>query len=271
MGKKADYVAPDGWQNEKFIIKGVKTEKLVNSTGNRETVVLQLHGGGYVLGQSNNQRKLAEKYGVLADAGEMYMVDYRLAPQNTYPAALDDAVAVYKELLAQGKSADKIIVAGDSAGGNLALALSLYLKEHKLPQPAMLLLISPWTTVENNLPSRKTNAERDLILGKNNPVMFNAVAKPAYSKGYKANDPRLSPVYADLSELPPILIQTGGYELFLDENLALAQKAAADGTAVTITIYPGMSHDFALLMPDLQDSVTSFAEIRDFVKQHMPK
>ena len=270
-GKKAGYIAPDGWQHEKFLLKGVKTEKLVNPAGNRETVLLQLHGVGYVLGQSDNHRKLTEKYGVLAEAGEMYMVDYRLAPKDTYPAALDDAVVVYQELLAQGKSADKIIVAGDSAGGNLALALSLYLKEHKLPQPAMLLLISPWTTVENNLPSRKTNAERDLILGKNNPFMFNAVAKPVYSKGYKAKDPRLSPIYADLSELPPMLIQTGGYELFLDENLALAKKAAADGIDVTITIYPGMSHDFALLMPDLQDSVKSFAEIRDFVKRHIHK
>jgi acetyl esterase/lipase len=133
----------------------------------------------------------------------------------------------------------------------------------------MLLLASPWTTMETNLPSRKNNASKDLILGTNNPFMYKAVSTPAYGKGYKAKDPRVSPVHADLTGLPPILIQTGGYELFLDENLALARKAAEAGVDITLTVYPAMSHDFALLLPELQESVDSFKEIRDFVRRHL--
>ncbi len=267
--KAAPYEAPDGWAYEKYEVDGVKVEKLVNPALTNDRVVLQFHGGGYVLGQSDNHRKLAERQGVLADAREMYMVDYRLAPQNTYPAALEDAVKVYKDLLAKGKSAGKIIVTGDSAGGHLALSLCLYLKANNLPQPAMLLLASPWTTMETNLPSRKNNASKDLILGTNNSFMYKAVSTPAYGKGYKAKDPRVSPVHADLTGLPPMLIQTGGYELFLDENLALARKAAEAGVDITLTVYPAMSHDFALLLPELQDSVDSFKEIRDFVRRHL--
>ena len=268
-GKVAPFEAPDGWSYEKYEVDGVKVEKLVNPALENDRVILQLHGGGYVLGQSDNHRKLAEIQGVLSEAREMYMVDYRLAPQNTYPAALEDAVKVYKDLLAKGKDPSRIIVTGDSAGGHLALSLALYMKDNNLPQPAMLLLASPWTTMETNLPSRKYNADKDLILGTNNPFMYKAVSKPAYGKGYKAKDPQVSPVHADLTGLPPILIQTGGYELFLDENIALAKKAAEAGVDMTLTVYPAMSHDFALLLPELQDSVDSFEEIRDFVKRHM--
>ena len=269
--KAAPYEVPDGWTYEKYEMDGVKVEKLANPASQSDRIILQFHGGGYVLGQSDNHRRLAEIQGVLANAGEMYMVDYRLAPQHPYPAALEDAVKVYKVLLDQGKDAGQIIVTGDSAGGNLALALSLYLKENHLPQPAMLLLASPWTTLETNLPSRKYNADKDLILGKNNPFMYQSVSNPPYGKGYKARDPRLSPMYADLSGLSPMLIQVGGYELFLDEDIALAKKAAEDGVDVTLTVYPCMSHDFALLLPELSDSVDSFKEIRDFVERHLGK
>ena len=162
-----------------------------------------------------------------------------------------------------------IVVFGDSAGGNLALALSLYLREHNKPQPGALILISLWTTFETNLPSRKNNADRDLILGKINPRMYNEVSKPSYGKGLAAKDARISPLYANLQGLPPMLIQAGGYEMFLDESVALAKKAAADGTVVTLTVYPGMSHDFALLLPELKNSIDSFKEIRDFVNLHL--
>ena len=258
------FETPDGWNWEKFEVDGAKVELLENPAATSDRVVLQLHGGGYVLPLDNGYRNLGMVQGVLADAAQIYLVDYRTAPQYLYPAALEDAVKVYNEILRRGVDPNKIIVTGDSAGGNLALALSLYLKENNIPQPSCLILISPSTTMTNDFPSRKSNARRDLILGKGTPLN-SKLDKSSYANGLKLNDPRLSPVYADLKGLPPMLIQVGGYELFLDECIELAKKAAAADVKVTLTVYPEMSHDFALLLPKLQESVDSFAEIRDFI------
>lgn len=265
----APFAPPDGWCYDVFDVDGVKTERLTNPKLKKGRIVLQLHGGGYISGESNRHRELAVKQGILSEARETYMVNYRLAPEHAYPAALEDAVKVYRYLLAQGNDPKGMILMGDSAGGNLVLALSLYLKAEKLPQPALLILASPWATFEADIPSRSANAKRDLILGTINPRMYNEVQNPSYGNGLSPKDPRLSPIYADLSELPPMLIQTGGYEMFLDENIALAKKAAEDGVDVTLTVYGGMSHDFALMLPEMQDSVDSFQEIRDFVGRHM--
>ena len=263
-----DFETPDGWTYEKFTVDGAKYEFLRNPAAKTNRVVLQLHGGGYVLALGNGHRNLGMVQGVLADAAQMYLVDYRIAPQNVYPAALDDAVKVYKKVLSDGVDPKNIIVTGDSAGGNLALALSLYLKQKNIPQPKCLVLISSWSTMTTNQPSRKYNENKDLILGKGTPLYGEVQKKPSYADKIKLNDPRLSPIYADLKGLPPMLIQAGGYELFLSECIELAKKAAADDVKVTLTIYPGMSHDFALLLPELQDSVDSFREIRDFINEN---
>ena len=263
---KPNFEVPDGWIFEKLYVDGLDVECLTNPNGDENRVVLQIHGGGYVLPLDNGHRNFGIKLGILANAFQTYFLDYRIAPENIYPAALEDAVKAYQLLLTRNIPAKNIIIFGDSAGGNLALALSLYLKEKNLPQPKCLILISPWATMQNNLPSRRFNAEKDLILGKGT-ALYDAVKTPAYAKGYSLKDPMLSPIYADLKNLPPMLIQAGGYELFLDESVALAKKAAADNVKVTLTIYPEMSHDFALLLPALQDSLDSFKEIQAFINQ----
>ena len=262
--KPPKFEIPDGWNFEKFDIDGLPLECLTNPESKTNRVILQLHGGGYVLPLANGHRNLGIKQAVLADAAQTYFVDYRIAPQNTFPAALEDALKAYKFILDKNIPAENIIVFGDSAGGNLALALSLYLKEKNLPQPKCLILISPWTTMQNNLPSREYNAERDLVLGKGT-ALYDAVKNPIYAKDFNKKSPLLSPIYADLKNLPPMLIQVGGYELFLDECIELAKKAAADEVKVTLTIYPEMSHDFALMFPELQDSLDTFKEIREFI------
>lgn len=261
------FTVPDNWQYETFEIEGIKMERLINKKSKSNKVSLQLHGGGYVSGMSDLYRELAIKQAVLSDSKEIYMVNYRLAPQNKYPSALEDAVKIYNHILKQTNSRN-IIVFGDSAGGNLALELSLYLKEKNIPQPSMLILASPWTTLETNMPSRQNNNNSDLILGKSNKFMNSEVANPSYGDNLPLNSSKLSPIYADLRNLPPILIQVGGYELFLDEGVELLKKAANDEVDVTLTVYRGMSHDFALLLPELQDSIDSFTEIRDFINRH---
>ena len=259
---------PDKWTYEKLSFNGVKVERLANPKQKKSArVAIQLHGGGYIGALSNWYRDFAIKQAVMVDA---YMVDYRIAPEYFYPAALEDTVTAYRELLNRNIEPKNIIVFGDSAGGNLALEFALYLKENNLPQPAVLILNSPWTTFETDLPSRNGNADRDLVLGKINPVMYPAVQNPIYAGDIPWNDPRLSPIYADLKNLPPTLIQIGGYELFVDDGLELIKKATADELNVTLSVYAGMSHDFSILLPELDESVKSFAEIKNFVNLYMP-
>ncbi|MCM1129783.1 MAG: alpha/beta hydrolase [Alistipes senegalensis] len=260
---------PENWQLETLKIGNVDTEQLCTTYTDSKRIILQFHGGGYIWPLNDTHRTLAAIEAELAKAKKAYMIHYRLAPEHIYPSALNDAVNVYKAFLAKGINSRNIIVTGDSAGGNLAVALALYLKEHKLPQPGMLILASPWTTMETNLPSRTENYEKDLVLGKNDPVMYQEVANPSYQGKHDSKDPRLSPVYADLSGLPPMLIQVGSYELFLDEGFRLAEKAAKDNVKVTITSYPAMPHDFALILPSLQEAVDSFKEIKDFIETNM--
>ena len=269
---KIKFAAPDKWTYEKLTLGSVKVERLVNPDVKKsKRVVLQLHGGGYVSHLSSWYRDFGVKQAVMTEAHEIYMVDHRVAPEHIYPAALDDTAQVYTELLKRGINPKNIIVFGDSAGGNLALALALRLKEKKLPQPAALILISPRTTFENTLPSRTANADRDLILGKKNVKMYNAVSNPTYAGNIPLNDPRLSPIYADLRGLPPMLIQIGGHEMFVDDGIELLKRATADDLNVTLTVYAGMSHDFSILLPELDDSIKSFVEIKNFVNLHMSR
>ena len=263
------FEAPDGWKYETFDLNGMKIERLKNpKSESSKRVVLQLHGGGYIGGLTDLYREFGVKQAVVTGAREVYMINYRLAPQNTFPAALDDAVAAYKYVLKK-HGAKNIIVIGDSAGGNLALALSVYLKENNIQQPALMVLNSPWTTLETDLPSRTGNADRDVTLGNTNTRMYGEVCNPSYGGNLPLNDYRLSPLHADLTGFPPILIQTGGYETLLDDSVKFMGKAVADGVDVTLSVYAGMPHDFALVMPELQESIDMFKEIGSFVNRHM--
>ena len=269
--KPYKFEAPKGWTLEKLTLNNVGVEGLKAENPKTDRVILQLHGGGYTNGLTEGHRLLGAKQGMLIGAAEVYYVHYRLAPENVYPAALEDAAAVYKELLSSGIKPEKIVVIGDSAGGNLALALSLYLKEQKLSQPAALVLISPWGTFEQTAPSRIKNSERDLVLGSKGFPLYKEVQviKPSYAGDMELNDPKLSPIYADLRGLPPMLIQIGGYELFVDDGLSLLNRALSDDVEATLTAYPGMPHDFPLLLPELYETELSLKEFSDFVERYL--
>lgn len=261
---------PDGWTLTREDIGGAVVEHMVSEEKRNERVLLQLHGGAYVYPLGDAHRLLALRQSVLIGAGEAYCVDYRTAPEHLYPTALEDAVHAYEGILARGVQAENIVLVGDSAGGNLALALALHLKEHNLPQPGVIALASPWTTMEHREGTSRTTKERaDQVLGLGTPL-YEAVRMGDYGGTQMAQtDPPLSPIYADLTGLAPILIQTGGNELFITENEELAAKATADGVDVTLTVYAGMPHDFALLFPEMEDSVRSLKEIAAFVDRYM--
>lgn len=180
--KPAVFEAPDGWTYTRYSQDGLVLEELTNPEGSGNRTVLQLHGGVYIGPLHNGYRNQGVRQAVLSNARDTYMVNYRLAPRHTYPAALDDAMTAYRFMLKKGYKPENIIVFGDSAGGNLALALSAKLKEEKLPQPALLILDSPWTTLETESPSRKESVKRDLVLGEINPGMFHEINHPTYQK-----------------------------------------------------------------------------------------
>ena len=269
--KPYKFEATEGWTLEKLTLNNVDVERLKAEHPKTDRVILQFHGGGYTNGLTEGHRLLGAKQGMLIGASEVYYVHYRLAPKNVYPAALDDAVAVYKALLSSGIKPENIIFIGDSAGGNLALELSLYLKENGLSQPAALALISPWGTFEQNAASRIKNRDRDLVLGSKGFPLYREVQviKPSYAGDMELNDPKLSPIYADLRGLPPMLIQLGGYELFVDDGLSLLNRALSDDVEATLTTYPGMPHDFPLLLPELYETELSLKEFRDFVERYL--
>ena len=264
------FAAPTGWTYEKINIGDVPVERLAPPQPKSQRVFLQLHGGGYMGGLTNLYRAFAVCQAEYTDAAEVYCVDYRLAPAHVYPAALEDAVTVYRGLLARGVDPANIILFGDSAGGNLAVELAIHLRDEGIPQPAVLILASPWADFEDKEGTSRTwNFEKDKTLGKGTPLGAVVHLRPPYAGSLPLDDPRLSPIHADLSALPPMLIQTGGFELFLTEDELLAEKATADGTPVTFTVYPEMPHVFALVLPELAESIASLEEMRDFVNHHM--
>lgn len=263
------FTMPDGWTKDMVYYEQVPVEHYHNERIKSNRVILQFHGGGYVAGMTDYHRTLALKEATLMEASDVYSVDYRLAPEYKYPAALEDAITVYKSLLAAGIEGQHIIIVGDSAGGNLAVALSLYLRDHQIEQPGVMLLASPWADFEHKVATSRTeNATKDQVLGVGTPL-YEAVITPAYAGTLAVSDAKLSVINANLEGLPPTLIQVGGNELFETEGEVFASNMAAAGNVVTLTVYPGMPHDFALLLPHMEESIDSLQEMKDFVNRYM--
>ena len=268
--KPTPFTAPTGWTYEKTPIGNVRVERLAPPKSSTKRVVLQLHGGAYMSGITDLYRTFAVRQAEYTNAREIYCVEYRHAPVHHYPAALEDAAAVYRGLLARGTNASDIVIFGDSAGGNLAVELAIYLRDEALPQPAALVLLSPWADFEHkDGTSRTENFTKDKVLGEGTPFAPHLRSTPLYAGDLPLDDPRLSPIHADLRGLPPMLIQTGGYDLLLTEDEQLAAKAKADDTDVTFTVYPEMPHVFPLVLPELAESFALFEEVRDFVNHNM--
>ena len=230
-------------------------------TENRE-VVLQLHGGGYIGKIKNAYRDFAVLYAKMPGERAVLSVDYRVAPENPYPAALEDAYAAYQWLLEMGCRGSQIILAGDSAGGGLALALCLYLKDKGEPLPKKLVLMSPWTDLAATGDSYETNFEKDPLFGNTTDSMI-------YSNAYYGeNDPKtpyISPLYGDYEGLPPMLFQVGGAEMLLSDSARAAKKAKAAGCEVQLTIYDEMFHVFQLGMKKMKESRNAWKEVEEFL------
>jgi epsilon-lactone hydrolase len=256
----ASSLPPRGTRIEQIDMGGVPSERLsLPSSGTR--TLLYLHGGGYCVGSPRTHRGLAAHIARAAGA-TTYVPDYRLAPEHPHPAALDDALAAYRWLLAQGVNPVQIILGGDSAGGGLALATAVALRDAQLPLPGALVLISPWTDLTLSGDSARSHARRDPMLSH----AIGALWARLYLDSYPPDHPACSPLFANLAGLPPMLIQVGSEEILLSDSQRLEQRARTVGAAARLSLYEGMWHDFQAHAGLLRESDRAIAEIGDFVK-----
>ena len=240
----------------------VPAEWLVPQAAPEGRALLYLHGGAWFLGSPRMYRRfvsgLAKMSGVRA-----LVVDYRLAPEQPYPAALDDCLAAYNWLLGEGYPASGIVVAGDSAGGNLTLALLVALRDQGLPLPAGAVAISPATDLAGTGESNTTRRKLD--------PFFHKMGTSQIAKDYITNHdpchPYISPLYADLHGLPPLLIHVGDHEILLDDALRFGERALQAGVQVKTVVWPGMFHVFQMWGSLLPEAKRANREIAEFIKQ----
>jgi epsilon-lactone hydrolase len=255
-------MVPKGVGIEKLDIDGILSEWIYPSGVKNEKVILHLHGGGYVTGGINSHQMMCV---LMAQTLKMSVLlpEYRLAPEHPFPAALDDALKVYRWLLAQGRHSEDILLSGDSAGGGLSLALVLSLRDAGEPLPAALLCMSPWTDLAFKGRSYISNARAEAVLQKDTLREWAA----CYFGKEKPEHPLISPLYADFHGFPPLLIQVGSQEILLDDARNLAEKTRSDGVDVTLKIWEGMWHDWQALGSLIPESRQAFEEFDQFVHE----
>ena len=241
---------------------GVKAEWVSAPDEDAGRAVLYLHGGGYVIGSINTHRSLAARLS-RASKARVLVIDYRLAPEHPHPAAVDDSVAAYRWMLTQGLKPARIAVAGDSAGGGLTVATLLAIRDAKLPLPGAGVCLSPWVDLEGIGESMTTKASVDPIVQKAGLLQMAA----AYLAGKAPRTPLAAPLYADLSGLPPLLIQVGTAETLLDDASRLAERARKAGVTVSYEPWESMIHVWHLFAPMLDEGQQAIDRIGEFVRK----
>ena len=260
----SEYKAHDDIVTERVGAGGVPAEWIYAPDAAEDRVLLYLHGGGYVIGSMRTHRTPLSRLS-RASGARVLGLEYRLAPENPFPAAVEDSVAAYRWLLSEGIEPKKIAIGGDSCGGGLTLATLVALRYLGEPLPAAGISHSGWTDLAHTGDSITSKAEEDPILdleGLENFAM-------AYLGEKDRKTPLASPYYADLRGLPPLLIQVGTAEVLLDDSINFAERAKAAGVDVTLTIWDDMPHvwqAFATILPEGQQAIE---ECGEFIRKHM--
>jgi acetyl esterase/lipase len=257
-------VLPAGTSVERVMVGAVPSEWVRAAGVATDRVILHLHGGGYTKCSCNTTRLTAAQISA-ASACSVLVIDYRLAPEFPFPAALEDSTAAYGWLLDQDFKPENIVLLGDSAGGGLAVStlVSLVAGGERLPCAAVLL--SPWVDLTGSGKSMVTRAEADpWMTGKECRI-----SAEMYAAGTDLAYPLISPLFADLSGLPPLLIQVGTDEILLDDSLRLAEKAKAAGGDVTLDVWEGMWHVWHYFAPNLPEGVRGIEKVGEFVRSHL--
>lgn len=258
------WVRPAGYEYEIIEMGHLRMEYLRPVGVVTGRVILQLHGGGYIGPMKNIYRRFAVRYSKVSYGGDVLTLDYRVAPENPYPAALEDAVAAYEWLVKEkGYCPENIVVAGDSAGGGLGLALGLYLKDHGMALPSGFITMSPWTDLTNSGESYVSNYETD-------PLFGNSTDNMLYNSSYIGeNDPRdpyMSPLFGEYENFPPVLMQVGSYEVLLSDTLGVAEKLKKAGVKRRLSVYEGMFHVFQMALDLIPESREAWNEVEEFLR-----
>ena len=246
-------------------VGGVRCEWSLAPGSRDANVLIYFHGGGYCSGSIVSHRRLVTEAGRAAGVRTL-AVNYRLAPEHPYPEALQDAMAVWDALRAQGIPAERIVIGGDSAGGNLTLVLVHALRERG-ERPACAWLLSPWSDLSMSGQSMTTKDSVDPLIHKS---YLEELADAFVPKGMSRNDPRVSPLFGDPTGFPPTLIQVGSHETLLDDSVRLGGALGAADVPVTLEIWPQMIHAWPMWNAGLADGRKALANAGTFMKQHLP-
>jgi epsilon-lactone hydrolase len=250
-------------QCEPVDAEGVSAEWVFAPGAADDRLILYLHGGGYVMGSINTHREMVSHISRAAQA-RVLIINYRLAPEHPFPAAVEDAKAAFRWLLNQGFDPARVVIAGDSAGGGLTVATLVALKDDKIPMPAAAVCMSPWVDLEACGESMNTKAEADPMVDRQEIIR---IAK-AYLAETNARTPLASPLYTDLHGLPPLFIQVGTSEVLLDDALRLAEKAKDAGVNVTLEPWEEMTHGWQLYASRVPEAKEAVKRIGIFILEH---
>jgi monoterpene epsilon-lactone hydrolase len=252
-----------GAKSEPVDADGVRAEWIAASGAAADRAILYLHGGGYVLGSLHSHRDMCERLSRAAQA-RVLALEYRLAPEHPFPAAVEDATAAYQWLLKQGLRPKRIAIAGDSAGGGLTFATLLALKRGGSPMPACATPLSPWVDLEGLGDSMTSKDSEDPMVHK---PLVEEMAKTYVPSGDFRN-PLAAPLYGDLAGLPPLLIQVGSRETLLDDAVRIADKAKRAGVDVEIEVWPGQIHVWQIFASRLDEGEQAIQKLGAFIRKH---
>ena len=268
---------PHGFTFQKIRLPGdVNAGYLVPKNCTRKDVaILQLHGGGYKLGYFSFFKRFAVKLSKLGGNVPVLLLDYRVAPDHPYPAALEDAHNAIKWLKKEeGIEPESVIAVGESCGAGLALALAMRLRDGGMGSLRALVLMSPWTDLACGGDSYSSRYHLDPLFGRKMPMPGDekrSVIGQAYAGEHDLKDPYLSPAFGDFSSLPPMLIHVGEYEMLYDDSAIIHKKATRAGLSVDFKVWPGMFHVFQLADGIIPESRAAWREIGTFIRGHLGK
>ena len=258
----ARFKVPEDVTMQPVNVDGVEGEFLIAPGASDNKVVLYLHGGGYVIGSIKSHRYLMQNISRHSGA-KVLGINYRLAPENPYPGALEDATKAYRWLLAQGYEAKNIAIGGDSAGGGLTLATLVNLRDNNDPLPAAGVLISPWADMTGEADSVTSRAESDPMVKPDGLFTLGA----HYLNGTDPKNPQVSPVFSEMNGLPPLCIHVGGREILYDDAITVADNARAAGVEVELLCEPELFHVWHAFAPMLEEAQQAVEKIGAFLKK----
>jgi monoterpene epsilon-lactone hydrolase len=259
------FPVPDDVRSEPVEADSVPGEWISAPGADPDRIIYYLHGGGYSMGSIKTHREMVSRLS-RASGARALAIDYRLAPEHPFPAAVEDSTATYRWLLSTSADPARLVIAGDSAGGGLTVATLVALRDAGDPLPAAAVCLSPWVDMEGLGGSMTSKAEADPMVQRDDLLE----GAQAYLGGADPRTPLAAPLYADLKGLPPLLIHVGTAETLLDDSTRLAERAKTAGVDVTLEPWEDMIHVWHYMAAMLPEGQQAIDRIGDFIREHMP-